>query len=173
MVRLSRVVHRPIKAGLPDVLPARCACVVPPWRRCVAHIPGESLSCTSPHSPSFFRHDEEILGHDQEHPDRWRHGFAVRRAGQSLLGESYFHVAVAFGRSAAVCNTSHSLADQHAAPFALRAWWRKAASPPQPSGEGMPGSASVGIGATNFVMTKFSRSRLRPPALLLVTARAL
>lgn len=34
-------------------------------------------------------------------------------------------------------------------------------------------SASVGIGAKNFVMTKFSRSGLRPLALLLVTARAL
>lgn len=99
-------------------------------RRSVIHFAGVSLSCTSPYSPSFFRHDEEILGHDQEHPDRWRHGFATHRAGQSLLGESYFPVAVAFGRSAAVCNTSHSLADQHAAPFALRAWWRKAASPP-------------------------------------------
>lgn len=99
-------------------------------RRSVIHFAGASLSCTSPHSPSFFRHDEEILGHDQEHPDRWRHGFATHRAGQSLLDESYFPVAVAFGRSAAVCNTSHSLADQHAAPFALRAWRRKAASPP-------------------------------------------
>lgn len=139
--------------------------------RSVIHFAGVSLSCTSPHSPSFFRHDEETLGHDQEHPDRWRHGFAVHRSGQSLLYESYFQVAVAFGRSAAVCNTSHPLADQHAAPFALRAWWRKAASPP--FGEGIPGSASVGIGAKNFVMTKFSRSGFRPPALLLITARAL
>ena len=47
-------------------------------RRSVIHFAGVSLSCTSPHSPSFFRHDEEILGHDQEHPDRWRHGFATR-----------------------------------------------------------------------------------------------
>lgn len=34
------------------------------WRRCVIHFGGVSLSCTSPHSPSFLRHDEEILGHD-------------------------------------------------------------------------------------------------------------
>jgi len=81
-------------------------------------------------------------------------GMGLPRIGRaSLLGESYLPVAVAFGRSAAVCNTSHPLADQHAAPFALRAWWRKAASPP--FGEGIPGSASVGIGAKNFVMTKF------------------
>lgn len=46
-------------------------------------------------------------------------------AGRELLSNGR-----CFGRSAAVCNTSHSFADQHAAPFALRAWWRKAASPP-------------------------------------------
>lgn len=50
------------------------------YGRSVIHFAGVSLSCTSPHSPSFFRHDEEILGHDQEHPDRWRHGFAVHWA---------------------------------------------------------------------------------------------
>lgn len=79
----------------------------------------------------------------------------VRRAsgGQSLLGEGYFQPAVAFGRGAAVCSTSYSLAISTPPPSPCGRGGERRLR--RPSGEGIPSSASVGIGAKNFVMTKF------------------
>lgn len=123
-------------------------------RRSVIHFAGVSLSCTSPYSPSFFRHDEEILGQDQEHPDRWRHGFAVHRATSPCWARITFNWPLPSGVVPL---------------FAVRAIHLQSARRPlRPAGVVEKGgfaaaafgvrntnSASVGMSAKNFVMTKF------------------